>query len=604
MKNNKNKKFFIIAIIVIVVILLAGFAFAFLATDMLKSNKDLFFDYASQIFDEDGFIDGKLEQYNEKKKNATYENEGTFTANVDSADLDSNQLKNINNFSISFVGNTDNLNNKAESLVKLNYTDDVNFPIYYKRVNGLHGIKMTEIAKGYFAIQEDEIGELIAKLSGGTNNTEYTTDELENGLSITSNITTFSPDLSSIKLTSEEKRQLKDNYLEVVKNSLDKSNFTKLETMDAEGYALEISNKELKDVLVKVLETLKNDNLMINKVSRIFGTEINAETIQPIIDNLNQMDISDGNTTITVYGTNKKLNKIDIQFNDEIKFTVSKKSENGEITYLLELEKGNDFFISFNAKFAGLQSLENITETYEISYDSNGSSYYYNIQNEVRFNDDINISDFKEKEYADLNKFNSEKLASLLTGLAKKIGDVNNGKMEEASLEGENPIISIIPGLSQALSSFNIEGEQEESNSEKNNTDNAENTSENTENRPENSNENNAQTTTESQESTSSTEPDTTGDMAAGMEQLTMQSFNQRIKQYEGQNVKGATVKSLMMQIIASNMAYEDRQIETTGDIVLTGDDVPDGIETSKYYIVKCYTGEDGYINKVEVKNK
>lgn len=591
MKNNKNKKIFIIAIVLIVLILLAGAAFAIFATDMFKSNKDLFFEYASQIFDENGFIENKLDQYNQKKNNNTFENEGTLTANVES--------ENSSGLNITFAGNTDNINNKKESLVKINYSNDVNFPIYYKKVNGLHGIKMSDIAKGYFAVQEDEIGELISKFS---NNGQNSDTESLNDVSFTFSLGSYSLDLSSIKLSNEEKDKLKNTYLEVVKDSIDKSSFTKLKTMESEGYSLEISNKEMKDVIVKVLETLQNDDLMLGKLTKIFGTQIYAENIQSLIDNLNEVEINDGNTTITVFEKNKKLNKIEVKFNDEIKFSVSKKSSEDEILYTIELEKGNEIFVSFDVKYNGLQNLEKVNESYEISLTLNDSSYNYSFKNEIRFNENIEISDFKEKEYADLNKFNSEKLISLLQGLGSKIYEVNERKIKEANLTGENPVISAIPGLNQVISNIGSSQEQQETtqNNNENNTNNNQENNQEENNTQSNTTENNNQ----NQEPTNSSGQTTTTDINSGMEQLSMQSFNDRIKQYEGQNVKGPTVKSLMMQIIASNMAYEDKKIEVTGDIALTGDEIPDTIDSTKYYTVKCFTGSDGYINKVEVKVK
>ena len=106
MKNNKSKKIFIIAII-IVLILIAGTVFAMFATNMFKSDKEMFFRYASQIFDnENGFIDSKLEQYNEKKNSNAYDHEGTFTVSVDD--------KSFGDFNISFAGNIDNPSNRKD----------------------------------------------------------------------------------------------------------------------------------------------------------------------------------------------------------------------------------------------------------------------------------------------------------------------------------------------------------------------------------------------------------------------------------------------------------------------------------------------------------
>ena len=75
MKQGNKRKILIIAIVVVILIAVAiGVVLALTKTDFMKSNKDLFFKYASQMFDnENGFGDNRLEQYNEKQKNTVYE---------------------------------------------------------------------------------------------------------------------------------------------------------------------------------------------------------------------------------------------------------------------------------------------------------------------------------------------------------------------------------------------------------------------------------------------------------------------------------------------------------------------------------------------------
>ena len=239
MNKNKNKKVFIIAIIAIVIVLLMGVVYAFLATDMFKSNKDLFLEYAAKMFNDDGFIDSSVKQYYEKKDNSSYEKEGTITTNVDSETLDNNKMKNITNLNIDFAGNVDNANKKIETLVKIKYNDDVNFPIYYKKVDDLCGIKLSEIAKGYFAWKENEIGEVITKMSK--------IDKME-GLNDIPLIKSESvmADLSNIRLNQSENERIKTTYFDLIKNNIDKANFTKIQGMDADGYSLELDNKDLK----------------------------------------------------------------------------------------------------------------------------------------------------------------------------------------------------------------------------------------------------------------------------------------------------------------------------------------------------------------------
>ena len=589
---NKNKKVFIIAIIAIVIVLLIGVAYAFLATDMFKSNKDLFLEYAAKMFDDDGFIDSSVKQYYEKKGNSSYENEGKVNINVDSETLDNDKMKNITNLSIDFAGNADITNKKTETLVKIKYNDDVNFPIYYKKVDDICGIKLSEIAKGYFAWKENEFGEVITKMSK--------IDKMEGLKDIPLiNSESVMPDLSNVRLNQSENDKIKTTYFDLIKNNIDKDNFTKIQGMETDGYSLELDNKDLKELLVKLLEKLKDDEVMIDKVSKITGNGMRSSDIEAKIDDLNENGLADGKTIITIFGKDKKANKIEIQFNDELKITISKESSDDEKVYNIEFET-IEYLFSIKLSYIGLENLEKVTEKYEISYsdNTNGDSYYYNIQNDVRFTNDIDIKDFKEKEYVDFNKLSDEKLKEIVNIIQTKVRQVSDRQMGEAGIIGENPVINFIPGLTSWMKKFDIYQNEEGMQ---------------TQEQPESTQET-PETPTVPESSTMPETPATTpetpitdsssNNLVTNMEELEKQTFNDRIKQYEGNTVSAPALKSLMMQVIASNMAYEDKKITVTGDVVLTGDEVPDTIDSTKTYTVKCSTGTDGFINEVEVKIK
>lgn len=597
MKIRNNKKVIIITIVAIVLVLLIGGAYAFLATDLFKSNKDLFFEYAAQIFSENGFIDGKLEQYNSKKNNRTYENEGTITFNVDSEKMNSDLVENINNMSISFAGNNDEKNKKAEAVFKINYTDDINFPIYYKKIDDVEGLKLTDISKTtYFSIKDGELGKFISKATGNNDESEKISFE------------PLKLDLSNMKLSKDEQKKLKETYLKIIDNNIDGSNITKIDKDNLNGYTLSIGNKELKQIINKVLETLSNDGLMLNRLSRITGLDVNSESIKNIMTLLDLIDMENGSTNITLYGKNKELRRIEIEFKDELSIKISKDVSEDENKYVIEFENLNMLF-NLNIKYQGLKELNNVNENYDINLEINDnqsndySSFTYNIENKIRFNEDIDIKEFKEKEYIDLNAY--ERLPKLLQTIGKKIENSNKEKLKKAKIDGENPVLAIVPGLKEYISKFiPLENKQEKKQENEQNENQSEKSNENQEqnqNSNQNENENQNQNENQQQEQNQSNQESS---IINGMEKLEKDSFNARIKQYEGQNVKGPTVKSLFMQIIATNMAMEDHQIQAVGDIELNGDQVPDTIVSSKMYTVKCFVGEDGYINKVEVKEK
>lgn len=68
MNQKKNTKILLILIIIIVIIILAGVGILVFATDIFKSDKEMFFKYMADIGDsKKGFIDDGLKQYFEKR---------------------------------------------------------------------------------------------------------------------------------------------------------------------------------------------------------------------------------------------------------------------------------------------------------------------------------------------------------------------------------------------------------------------------------------------------------------------------------------------------------------------------------------------------------
>ena len=680
MKNNKSKKIFIIAII-IVLILIAGTVFAMFATNMFKSDKEMFFRYASQIFDnENGFIDSKLEQYNEKKNSNAYDHEGTFTVSVDD--------KSFGDFNISFAGNIDNPSNRKEEAVKVNYTENVNFPISYKKIDDLHAIKLSDVSKRYFGVSESNFGDLISKLNSSSNmeqkakeasikteieaakdsinakaqdilvknyssqatsseslgqlvlkeeyesngviikTEEKDTDDVDGyvgTITITSvenstyylkgtvsekggihwgsissgsvqsenNNSIRNIDLSSLALTNEEKNKLKDTYLPAIEDSLDNASFTKISTMESDGYSLELSNEKFKEILIKLLEVLKQDEMMLDKLKNLTGQEITTNSIEKLINNIRNSETTEGSSIITVYETLNQLSKIEIQYNDQFKITISKSSSDDTVSYNIDLES-QSYMIGLKIDYSGLQSLEKIQEKYELKMNLD-KEYSYNIENNVSFeNQDIQIDDFKENEFIDLSKLSNENLNKLLSKIAENVAEVNNDKIKEAEINSID-VLSFIPGVvAQKVNEVKTnQSTQETKNDTKNETNsNSENS-------------NIISNNTSTNPTSTSTNTNASNSLVTNMENASKDTFNSRFQQYEGDSVRGATVKSLLMQVIANNMLDEDeggRPIEITGDIKLTGNEVPETVQTTKKYTVKCSTNSEGYVNKIDIK--
>ena len=121
--QKKNRGLLITIIILLVMIILLGgiIAYLYFFTDILKSNKQLFFEYSSQLIQtKEGFLEDNLIQYFQKRQSTSYENNGEVSFDISIPDLEE-ELETTNNSNITFSGKTDPSNSKSEQEISLNY---------------------------------------------------------------------------------------------------------------------------------------------------------------------------------------------------------------------------------------------------------------------------------------------------------------------------------------------------------------------------------------------------------------------------------------------------------------------------------------------------
>ncbi|MBO4293793.1 MAG: hypothetical protein J5881_05355 [Clostridia bacterium] len=570
---KKNKKIIIAIIVVAILILVVGIGLAF----VLKSNnKEEFFKYVAQIFDsENGFIDKKIENYNQKKASNTFENSGKLTfnvptegINVPTGSMDAKTANAINNtFNISFMGNFDNENQKAEELIKINYDNENNFPILYKKVGNKQAIKMSSILKKYLGTDLSENGKIIPGVDFNIN------------------------DLSSLELTESIRNKLKTDYLQIIKDNLQDKNFTKVTTADSNGYVLEISNQDLQGILNKLVEKLKQDDEILDMFN------IPSDSLDLIV---NGISLNEGKTIITLYQKDQKVNRIILELDNFIKIDIKKLEQGDELSYdisITESQASLDIIAKAVIGFTGLDSLETVKESYNIGIDLNGESYTYNVENEVNFTD-VEIKDFADKEFTDINKLSQANQAKLLQAIMDRFNKINNELMKKAKINPDNFWYNLVPQYYVPETDSNIYDSSldiEEKDNENEEDDETSQTSDTTD-----STETTKKTATDS--NSTSTDNDSDENLAKSFSETEKNVFNSKYEKYKGDEVEGSKVKQLIMSIIANNMADEERQIKVTGDITLTGNEVPDSLETSKTYSVEFKKSNDGYVNEAIIK--
>ncbi|MFR1182944.1 MAG: DUF6583 family protein [Clostridia bacterium] len=565
MNQKKNTKILLILIIIIVIIILAGVGILVFATDIFKSDKEMFFKYMADIGDpKKGFIDEELKQYFEKKNNTPYNDEGEFSVNI-SSDNEQKKFENVNNFNISFSGQVDTANSKAAQNISLNYSNDVKFPINYKQIENKIGLQTKYVGSKFVAIETEKLNKLSEDLDDVESYGEMV-DKLQK--------------MGKVELTEDEKSHIKDTYITVINQQLEKDKFSKVKESDMSGYKLSLTGTDLQNVLVKLLETLKNDQTTVDKLNEYLkiqknSAKITASQIDDAIKSIkDDTDFSDKNFEIAVYQKNRDVCKLVIE-TTEGTIAIEKKIEGNQqnIVVSYEMKEDKKSKISFSANFENLESLQNIKENYELimslpevaesstTTDVDSEVVVYKFSNDVNFTDSATVEDFSSDNSLMLTDYDSDQVSNFLNAVVERISEVNEQQMGQLGLEAsENPIVNMIPSIGLYLGNMNVLNQ-----------------------------------------------------VNSNMSEAEINNFNQKFEAYESTNLKGVTVKGLLSTISLNNQSEETsneiKEINYNGEEYEASEQnitlIKGEIDTEKSYRVEFEKDQDtGLIYRAVINEK
>lgn len=565
MNQKKNTKILLILIIIIVIIILAGVGILVFATDIFKSDKEMFFKYMADIGDsKKGFIDDGLKQYFEKKNNTPYNDEGEFSVNI-SSDNEQKKFENVNNFNISFSGQVDTANSKAAQNISLNYSNDVKFPINYKQIENKIGLQTKYVGSKFVAIETEKLNKFSEDLDDVESYGEMV-DKLQK--------------MGKVELTEDEKSHIKDTYITVINQQLEKDKFSKVKESDMSGYKLSLTGTDLQNVLVKLLETLKNDQTTVDKLNEYLkiqknSAKITASQIDDAIKSIkDDTDFSDKNFEIAVYQKNRDVCKLVIETTEgtiAIEKKIEGNQQNIDVSYEMKEDKKSK--ISFSANFENLESLQNIKENYELimslpevaesstTTDVDSEVVVYKFSNDVNFTDSATVEGFSSDNSLILTDYDSDQVSSFLNAVVKRISEVNEQQMGQLGLEAsENPIVNMIPSIGLYLGNMNVLNQ-----------------------------------------------------VNSNMSEAEINNFNQKFEAYESTNLKGVTVKGLLSTISLNNQSEETsneiKEINYNGEEYEASEQnitlIKGEIDTEKSYRVEFEKDQDtGLIYRAVINEK
>lgn len=498
MGQKKNSKIILVIIIILMIlILLTGIAYAYITTDIFKDNKELFFKYITQMADgEDSFIEMQVKQYFEKQKTTPYTNEGTITFNTTAS--------NNNDTNITFDGQVDTANSQAIQNISINYSENVKFPFSYKQIGNKLGAQTNYIGNKYIVVNKDKLQELKSSTSSNPNESEEHTSGIEK-----------IQEFFEVSLTKEDLKHVQETYLNVLNQELQETDFSKIEETNSKGYQLTLKGENLKRTLVKLLETLKNDQITLDKINEYVKVQrnslkITASSIDNLIKDINSnLELNSENLQMIVYQTKGKTSQLLVKTNEsEIKLEKILTGNDQQYNISAQINSNNQTAkIELLTKFAGLQSMQNITENYELTLEIEDDKYQYSYNNNVEFTDSTNIDTFSNDNSLMLSEAEEEQRVEFINAVIERLQTVNKRQMEELGIEeNKNPLQYAIPKFWMHSSTIN-----------------------------------------------------TTNQNASNMSETEISAYNSKFENYESTNLQGVTVKGLLSTIQLDNEAQQNQ---------------------------------------------
>ena len=438
-----KKKGILIAIIVLIVLLvLAGGAFAYIyfATDLLKTDKQLFAKYLMQLGDEEkGLFPKALDDFLVKKETTTYQNNGELSSNyslIDTNDTSMNEVINImNNSKIQFQGSVDNANSKREENITLSYPDSVSLPFKYKNEGDIYAIQADILSPSYIGVENNNLKEFAQKL--GTTDVSQIPDKIE------------SNPIESLNFTDEELKHIRENYIMPIYNNLADEKFTTTENADGtKTHILTLTYTEALNIYIQTLETLKNDTMMLNKIISIIA-EISGENnltveelsqaIQDFID-----DLPKTNEKSIIININQKdgiTNNISVVVAN-FTFIFTKSFHNENLSYNFNILGDENQSVGIQMSYTNLNT-DNVQEYVSFSVNNlDGVNFSYTYNNSVTFGA-VDIQPFNNN-VAILNNYTAEEIQALLLQCGTIISQTNTRQMAQIGFPETfiNPIVA------------------------------------------------------------------------------------------------------------------------------------------------------------------
>ena len=500
-KKEKNMVLIISVIVVALVIFAIIASVLYFNTDMFKSKGDLFVKYIiGNIENTNNITNGEnINEFNSKLGESKYTSNSDIkikcTENVGEVSEDSKNS--INDFNISINGKTDKSSNYDYKDIKISNQNEEKMQIEYVKDNDTYGVKFPELFQQYILADNSNLKELFENI--GYEDSSKIPDKIE----INDDI------FSYINFSSDEVSQLKEKYTNLLQKEVSAKNISKgsnqiiqigEQKVKASSYTLTLTKEQMNNIFLKVLEEIKQDDIILNKLGNISDLEDiyytttknnNAENlktkfvddIEELIRKISSTNIGNDATKITVYQSNKNTVKTVIEYTG---YQISLDILNQNNTKYMEVNIQNDNTSSTKTIAYKEDSGNNILEiTNNIDGDINKTTIINDINIEENKgsrdltytfegnNNKVEITCKKNIEFVDkidkentsqnsikLNELSSENVTNITERIKSSVSEKVNSIFSDENKQDLNRILQIV-GIKKQQQKIESEGTSE-----------------------------------------------------------------------------------------------------------------------------------------------
>lgn len=344
----KKNKILVITIIVFLILAITGGAFAYLyvKTDIFKSGKELFGKYFSQEID-------RIQKMTDFETISVYqnlnnENKYESITNVKTTYSEGGEISNpLNNLSAKLDMQKDGEQNyfyangkvllKEEEIVEEQTVEKDNIYLQAEIIkqDEQYGIRFTDAVKQFVTIKADE------NLSNNANEIGIKNNLLETII----NIIDGTEDI----ITKEKINEIIQKYLNIITTEMLNGNFEKQRnaiitynnlTTKTNAYSVSLTSEQVTNILVQILNNLKTETDIIDKISLVYNKDEILNKIDNEIKKINE-EIEIPAIKITVYEQNEVTIRTVVEIGQD-KIIIENTNQNGELKTIFNYSKLNN----------------------------------------------------------------------------------------------------------------------------------------------------------------------------------------------------------------------------------------------------------------------